>query len=406
MKKPNRIKERINDKTNLLVKFNYISSAISFLFGLASVFVLKIEHVIPHVFFIYPIVNLFNVFCFKKHRSLTTMAIVTSILSLVSTLLITVFSGGIESPFIFVFALIVLAGYISTSMFGKIYIKVVLAFIISIYLLGVFDFSIITNVVPIESKKLFSLFSILFSVYLLGDVFGKNLLKTHHKLYKSKTEIEQRIKEKEILLREVHHRVKNNLQTVSSLLNMQSRNTDDDIIKAIMRGSQNRVIVMAMVHEMLYMHKNLSKIEFKPYVEELSNYLLKSLNSEKCDISLNIDIPPEIELGIDTAIPLGLLINETVTNSLKYGFIGKHKGKIDIRMEKRDSENSYVLHISDDGTGFLEDDNLEKPKSLGLRLIKSLAKQLKGHVVKDLTKTGTKYTLSFEDIDRQYKRVA
>jgi len=220
MKDPNLIKERISNKTRLLIKFNYISSILSVFFGCACIFLLKIQEVLPHVFFSYSVINILNVLSFKKHGNLTRMAIVTSLLSVVSTLIITLFSGGIESPFIFVFALIVLAGYISTSLFGRIYIKAVLGLIFFIYFIDFLDLQFITDVVPAASKKIFGLISILFAVYLQGDVFGKTLLKTHHKLYKSKTEIEQRIEEKEILLREVHHRVKNNLQTVSSLLNL------------------------------------------------------------------------------------------------------------------------------------------------------------------------------------------
>ncbi|MFS4467424.1 sensor histidine kinase [Maribacter sp. 2210JD10-5] len=405
MKEFDRIKERINNKTLLLIKFNYVSSFLSILFGLICMFLLKIEDVIPYVFFAYPVINLINVFSFKKHGNLTIMAITTSILSVISTLLITLFSGGIESPFIFVFALIVLAGYISTSMFGKIYIKVILVLIVAIYLIDFLDFQFVTDVVPIASKKAFGLMSILFAVYLQGDVFGKTLLKTHHKLYKSKTEIEQRIQEKEILLREVHHRVKNNLQTVSSLLNLQARDTADEKVKIIMKSSQNRVIVMSMVHEMLYMRNNLSKIEFKPYVQELADYLIKSLKPEESDISLHIDIP-EVQLGIDTAIPLGLLINEAITNSLKYGFTNKPKGLIGVVLKKDTSPHSYILNISDNGIGFTESTNLEKPKSLGLRLIHNLAKQLKGSVTKDSSKKGTYYIILFKDIDQKYGEVA
>ena len=128
-------------------------------------------------------------------------------------------------------------------------------------------------------------------------------------------EVEERIHEKDTLLKEVHHRVKNNLQTVSSLLSLQSRGIKDEKVKNLIKSSQNRVISMAMVHEMLYMRDDLSKINYKSYVEELSEYLVKSVKGADSNVKVNINIP-QIELGIDTAIPLGLLINEALTNAL------------------------------------------------------------------------------------------
>ncbi|WP_394749793.1 sensor histidine kinase [Spongiimicrobium salis] len=391
---------RISDKTQLLIRFNYVSSLLSFLLGLACYFGLHIKEVVPHVFFAYPIINLANVFAFKKHRNLTVMALVTSSLSFFSTLFISMYSGGIESPFIFVFALIVLAGYVSTSWFGKIYLFIIMSVLGLIFILSLGDYPFIFDAVPIASKKIFSFACILFSVYLLGGVFGKDLLKAHHKLYKSKTEIEKRINEKEMLLREVHHRVKNNLQTVSSLLNLQSRNTEDVQIKTVIKSSQNRVISMAMIHEMLYMRDNLSKIEFRSYVKELGEYLISSLNTSKNTIGLHIDIP-QVKLGIDTAIPLGLLINEVITNSMKYGFKEGMEGHIHISL-KEEQEGSYELRIRDTGVGFSDTVDLKTSKSLGLKLIHNLARQLKGSIQRDSSDQGTSYIINFQDIGKHF----
>ncbi|SIS89559.1 Two-component sensor histidine kinase, contains HisKA and HATPase domains [Zobellia uliginosa] len=400
MRKPKKSLNRISDKTTLLLKFNYVSSFLSLAIGLICTYAFDIHGTIPYVFFFYSASNLLNVLAFRKHKNLMAMAIYTSIISFLGTVVITLYSGGINSPFIFVLGLVVLAGYISTRWFGTIYLYLIISTIVSIYLIDYVDFDFIENEVPENVRDLFSLISVLFSVYLLGGVFGKNLLSTHHRLYRSKARIEKSIDEKENLLREVHHRVKNNLQTVSSLLSLQARNTPNEQIKALVRSSQNRVTSMAMIHEMLYVRDNLSKIEFGSYVNELSQYLLRTVerNDQKIKVNLNI---PETLLSIDTAIPLGLLINETVTNSIKYGFKDRNEGEIKIELEKRD-QDCYILKISDDGLGFALDHDYKNYNTLGLRLIHNLARQLQGSIDRIPSKKGTKYKLVFQDITDQF----
>ena len=139
----------------------------------------------------------------------------------------------------------------------------------------------------------------------------------------------------------MHHRVKKNLQTVSSLLNLQAKNSTNDTIKNLVLSSKNRVKSMAMIHEMLYLRDNLSKIEFWSYVKELTEYLFKSADGKNKNVIIKIDIPDK-RLGIDTVISLGLLINEAVTNSLKYGFVEKYNGQIDIKLKKEsDGKNTF-----------------------------------------------------------------
>ncbi|MDO6810560.1 histidine kinase dimerization/phosphoacceptor domain -containing protein [Zobellia galactanivorans] len=400
MRKPKKSLNRISDKTTLLLKFNYVSSFLSLAIGLICIYAFDMHGTIPYVFFFYSASNLLNVLAFRKHKNLMAMAIYTSIISFLGTVVITLYSGGINSPFIFVLGLVVLAGYISTRWFGTIYLYLIISTIVSIYLIDYVDFDFIENEVPENVRDLFSLISVLFSVYLLGGVFGKNLLSTHHRLYRSKARIEKSIDEKENLLREVHHRVKNNLQTVSSLLSLQARNTPNEQIKALVRSSQNRVTSMAMIHEMLYVRDNLSKIEFGSYVNELSQYLLRTVERNDQKIKVNLDIP-ETLLSIDTAIPLGLLINETVTNSIKYGFKDRNEGEITIELEKRD-QDCYILKISDDGSGFALDHDYKNYNTLGLRLIHNLARQLQGSIDRIPSKKGTKYKLVFQDITDQF----
>ncbi len=212
----------------------------------------------------------------------------------------------------------------------------------------------------------------------------------------NQSELLEKLKEKDTLLKEVHHRVKNNLQTVCSLLNMQSRGTDDEQMKNLIKSSQNRVMAMAMVHEMLYLRDDLTAIDYKPYVFKLTEYLVKSVKGPDSKVKLVIDVP-DIVLGIDTAIPLGLLINETITNSLKYGIKDDAEGEIHIELQKKDKDE-YVLTIGDNGVGISESVDPKTTKSLGLKLIHNLARQLKGSITRDWSREGTNYIVKFKDI--------
>jgi len=392
---------RLKDKVRLTLRVNYISSILSIIFGIICIFFLKITQVIPTTFIAFGMLNLTNTIMFHKHKMLGLTYNITSIMALAASVIITIFSGGINSPFIFVLALIVFAGYITTKVYGQVYLNLNLLIIILIFSQSIAEFTFTENVVPAESKNLFALFSILFSVYLLGGVIGKNLLKAHNELHKIRNENEARIKEKDTLLKEIHHRVKNNLQTVSSLLSLQSRSIEEPRIKSLIKSSQNRVISMAMVHEMLYMRHDLSKIEYKSYVEELTDYLIRSFKGTENNIVLNINIP-DIKLGIDTAIPLGLLINEVITNALKYGIKDNDTGEIHIELVKLNKKD-YVLNIGDNGAGFSELISHKNTKSLGLKLINNLARQLKGSINRDSSKNGTNYIVKFSDIQHPFK---
>ena len=212
----------------------------------------------------------------------------------------------------------------------------------------------------------------------------------------ARDELVEKIQEKDTLLKEVHHRVKNNLQTVCSLLNMQSRGAEEEHMKNLIKSSQNRVMAMAMVHEMLYLRDDLTAIDYKPYVFKLTEYLIKSVKGPDSKVKLAIDIP-DIVLGIDTAIPLGLLINETITNSLKYGIKDDHEGEIHIELQKH-GKDDYILTIGDNGIGISEAVDPKTTKSLGLKLIHNLARQLKGSITMDWSRKGTNYIVKFKDI--------
>lgn len=399
MEENEKIEGRLQGKARLILKVSYFTSAFSLIFCFICLFFLNITEVIPFVFFGFGILNLINTILFYYHNNLLLTYNAVSVLTLASAIIITLFSGGINSPFIFVLAIIVIAGYVTTQSYGTLYLNLCLLIVVLIYSQNIADFSFATNLVPEKSKNIFALLSVLFSVYLLGGVFGKNLLSAHLNLHKTKEELEHKIHEKETLLKEVHHRVKNNLQTVSSLLSLQSRNVSNKGAKNLLKSSQNRVLSMAMVHEMLYMREDISKIGYRSYVQELAEYLVRSIKGTSSNITLDIDIP-EVKLNIDTAIPLGLLINEAVTNSLKYGIVDDSQGYIFIKLRKGEFDE-YILNIGDTGVGYSETINHKTTQSLGLKLIHNLARQLRGSIVRDMTLKGTHYFVKFKEIKPQ-----
>jgi two-component sensor histidine kinase len=206
---------------------------------------------------------------------------------------------------------------------------------------------------------------------------------------------EELILEKEVLLKEVHHRVKNNLQIITSLLSLQASFIDSDRIKALFRYSQYRINSMAMIHEMLYRSDDISRIDFGQYADKLISGIISSMKGSKHSITSIIEVP--YQLNIDTAIPLGLLINEIVTNSLKYGIRGDNSGTISLKIVKL-KHSEYQMIISDDGVGFAEEINFRNSSTLGLMLIHKLSLQLLGSIEKDNSKKGTEYIVNFQEI--------
>jgi PAS domain S-box-containing protein len=204
--------------------------------------------------------------------------------------------------------------------------------------------------------------------------------------------IKDSLKEKEMLLMEVHHRVKNNMQIISSLLNLQSKYIRDKRDLDLFRNSQNRVRSMALVHEMLYKSEDLARIDFAKYIKELTYQLFRSYKVNFNSIKLTIDVE-DIPLGVDTAIPCALIINEIVSNSLKYAFHEKKSGEIKIEFHKGKNQK-HTLMVSDDGVGLPGKADISERESLGLSLVNTLTGQLRGDIKID-SNGGTKYTIEF-----------
>ena len=206
-------------------------------------------------------------------------------------------------------------------------------------------------------------------------------------------EIEESLKEKEVLLKEIHHRVKNNLQVISSILNLQSSFVSDENTLGILQESRNRIRSMAIIHENLYRTEDFSSIKFHTYLENLVSNLIASYRVSG-EVELDADLM-DIDLVLDQAIPCGLLINELVTNSLKYAWKDGEKGTISIRITEKD--RIVELEISDNGIGLPEEFDQIKSDTLGLQLVITLAEQLDAELKVDV-QHGTKYLIKFENI--------
>lgn len=205
-------------------------------------------------------------------------------------------------------------------------------------------------------------------------------------------QVKSSLKEKEVLLQEIHHRVKNNMQIISSLLNLQSHHIEDDKVKDMFKMSRDRIKSMALIHEKLYQSKDLTKINFAQYIQSLAVHLLNTYNVSMERIKLNAKVT-DVFLDINKAIPCGLIINELVSNSLKHAFPQDKKGNIRIQLNR--GNNGYVrLVVSDDGIGFSENVDFQHPDSLGLQLVNDLVDQLGGTLELDSSK-GISYQISF-----------
>jgi PAS domain S-box-containing protein len=205
-------------------------------------------------------------------------------------------------------------------------------------------------------------------------------------------EVTSSLKEKEILLKEIHHRVKNNMQVISSLLSLQAKMVKDPSGRELLRESQNRVMSIALVHEKLYQSRSLARIEFSEYIRKVAENLFQSYGVPKDKIRLVINAQ-NIFLSINKAIPLGLILNELFSNALKYAFPHKRSGSITVDFSS--GGGKYILTFRDDGVGLPEGIDLDNTSTLGLQLVSSLAQQIQGTVTLDRG-GGTGFRIEFD----------
>ena len=203
------------------------------------------------------------------------------------------------------------------------------------------------------------------------------------------------LEEKELLLKEVHHRVKNNLQVVSSLLNLQSGTIKNPELLALFKENQGRVHSMALVHEQLYKSKSLSQIDFASYLKQLAPHLFHSFAVSPAFINLKLDVA-KVMLSLDVAIPCALIVNELVSNSLKYAFPGNRSGEIQIILRAGPNE-SAVLTVRDNGVGLPKTLDYRNSESLGLQLVNTLTAQLQGELEVH-NHVGAEFTIRFSNL--------
>ena len=241
---------------------------------------------------------------------------------------------------------------------------------------------------PVEAKKLLSL---------IDEFAGITLMKwelerKEKKRREAENFLKKSLEEKDVLLREVHHRVKNNMQIISSILRMQSRNIDDPKLKDVLQESQNRIHSMALIHENLYNNESLANIKFSNYIKSLSGNIARTYANQNANIRFNYQMD-DAYLSIDTAIPCGLIINELISNSFKYAFIDSSNGIISIIFKELE-KNKFQLIVSDNGIGISPKIDITKTKSLGMKILHKLVQQIDGTLQSNFS-NGTKFTITF-----------
>ncbi len=238
-----------------------------------------------------------------------------------------------------------------------------------------------------QQKRLF-VFLFILSILLLISIYGVYRIKKDKKILLSKNteiqnknkEIEKALIEKEILLKEVHHRVKNNLQIISGLLELQNIKVDDQEIKIALEEGKNRIQSVALIHKMMYQSDAISKIKMQEYLEELVAMLKVSYENPQKPIDIIINVE-KISIDIAKAVPISLIINEATCNVYKHAFTTETERRLEVVLKQTSSNNELILEIKDNGRGLPKNYSLENSKTIGFDLIKGLTRQLKGNLV-------------------------
>ena len=260
-----------------------------------------------------------------------------------------------------------------------------LSFAVALFFILLFHF-ILLSFYPVNQPE--GLINHIFLLSLAGSIG----LATNYMINIIKNNESKVLQERELLLKEVHHRVKNNLQIISSLLNLQSHSVTDEPVKAVIKESQGRVKSIAMIHQLLYQSGMYSSIDFSKYLEQLMISIRTTYHKSGTKIEYAIKAE-KIRLDIDTAIKLGIITNELVTNSYKYAFGKNQEGMIHIGLDKNEN-HEIVYSIWDNGKGLPKNFNLDQTETLGLKLVKLLSQELKAKLNYTI-KNGTRFQFVF-----------
>jgi len=372
-----RYKNKYGRTTVLTLDVLYTLSLITFLFSICCFMFLDIKGVVFYTLFAYSISNTLNILLFFKHKNIIKTYIVSNYIGFLTVLVISYYSGGINSPAISFLVLLIFFGYLIKKVYGNILLVLVTLSVIVFYLINIFNYELVNEITKKNNAE-FNLVFLLFLIIILGGVFGRMMNHTNHKVSQAKIEIVRRNDEKTVMLKEIHHRVKNNLQVVNSLLRIQSRGVIDEDVKMMFKVAQSRVIAMARLHEKIYNTKNLKNIDVGEHFKLLVSDLISSNNIGK-DISSKLTIDPII-MSIDTLLPLSLIINELISNSLKHAFNDMEKGEVIVELILNDN-SQCVLTVSDNGNGVEKDILSSTNNSTGVTLIKTFVRQLNGYIL-------------------------
>jgi len=225
-----------------------------------------------------------------------------------------------------------------------------------------------------------------------GETIGTvGVIKDISELKKSEFKLRESVEQKEVLLREVHHRVKNNLQVINSILKLQSFHIKDEKALLAISDCQARIKSMAFIHESLYQSNDLAQVDFSEYLRTLCNNLLFSYRIESKNITLDLQVS-KVSLSLDSGISCGLIVNELISNAFKHAFLDQSSGKIIVSLEA--NEKGHCIIVQDNGKGFPKDVNYKKTKSLGLQLVIGLVDQIDGKI-QCINEKGTKFIVNF-----------
>ncbi len=223
-------------------------------------------------------------------------------------------------------------------------------------------------------------------------------LRKEKELRHKQEQLEDSLKEKEVLMREIYHRTKNNMLVIISMLNLQALDIEDERIRDLFKDIENRIRAMSLAHEKLYQSKSLTEVDLAAYLEDMAKALVATMVYGK-DIRVEMGDVPKVKVSLDAIVPLGLAVNEIVTNSIKHGFREKDEGTIIIGLDKSEGGN-IVVRMGDDGCGMPESVDLHNSPSLGLQItVNLIERQLYGNIEVN-RENGTQYIITFKETGR------
>lgn len=386
--------DKYGTTTRLTLSIVFACAIMTFLFSLLCYFYLDIKGIVFDILLGYSLVITLLGLSFYRHQKLELTYNLMSSFTFIVAYIVSLHTGGINSMFATFLVLLIFFGYLSNRFYGLFWLVMVSVAMISMFAVDNYSDYKFPNEITKQNQGEFSFFILMFFIALFGGVFGFLINKNNKHIRKAKREISIINEEKSVMLREIHHRVKNNLQVVNSLLRLQSRSVNDNQVKLMFTMAQSRIVAMARLHEKIYKTENLKSINIKEHINELVKDLIKGYNADK-NISTLLEIE-SVEISIDALLPLSLIVNELISNSLKHAFNKVDKGIIEINLNSL-CQNEYELIIGDNGKGMSKRQHKAFTKGIGARLVKSFVRQLEGEIEPLDTFVGTYYKIKFKD---------